>query len=229
MDYEYGLMIPISPKDLEAIFSGKKTIILTKQDSAKLVSTIYLYQTKDPNYKYRIFQNLKPLQGKVIGQATYDFTTRYESEFWDDQDVYQAITRYVPSEDPEDEDYLFKMWSSDGEESYEETKFATTTCTTYKQMRKWLGTGLKNFYGIVIEDPIMFEKARNIQEFLKPCCCPEMPYCPACKFGYEYMSEEEAEFYRMGEGAFTEWYCHNVVKNPPAPFTYCIYNPEGRV
>ena len=24
MDYEYGLMIPISPKDLEAIFSGKK-------------------------------------------------------------------------------------------------------------------------------------------------------------------------------------------------------------
>lgn len=229
MDHLYELMVPVSPWDLENILLGRKTIMLTKKDPSKIFSTVYLYQTRDPHYKYQTFQNLKPLQGKVVGQVTCEYTTKYEGEFWDDSDVYEAVTRYIPSEDPEDEDYPFLMWSNEQDGTYEDSLFAQKTCTTYKQLKKWLGIGLNEFYGLVINTPILYDKPRNLCEFSRPCICPKMSYCPACKYGYEYMSEDEAEFYRMGEGANTEWYCHNVVKNPPAPFIYCIYNPEGKV
>lgn len=228
-NYPCDLMVPVSPRDLEAIVSGKKTIILLKQDPSKIFSTVYLYQTKDPHYKYQTFQNLKPLQGKVVGQAICEYTTKYEGEFWDDNDVYEAVTRYLPSEDPEDEDYPFLMWSNEQDDIYGNSLFAQKTYTTYRQLKKWSGIGLNEFYGLVINTPILYDKPRSLHEFSRPCICPEMPYCPACKYGYEYMSEDEAEFYRMGESANTEWYCHNYVKKPPAPFVWCYYDPEGRV
>ena len=226
------IMIPVSPKDLEEIILGNKTLILSKKDFSIWPSIVYLYQKKDSSYKYKRLNNLKAGQGKVVGRAQYTGSVKMCSEFWNEPDTYEAIEVYYEVEDSDDDPMAFKIWNNecdDPETAYLNTKMAKSTCTTLKELKKWLGVGLHDFYGLAIEKPILFEKPRNIQEFLKPCCCPEMPYCPACKFGYEYMSEDEAEFYRMGEGAFTEWYCHNVVKNPPAPFTYCIYNPEGKV
>lgn len=232
MNHEYGLMIPISPKELEEIILGNKTMLLSKQDPAKSFQTMFLYQTKDPSYNYKVLKNLKDSQGKVVGQAHYTGSVKMRSEFWNEPDTYEAIEVYYEMEDPEDDLITFKVWTNecdDPEVAYLNTKMAKSTCTTLKELKKWLGVDLHDFYGLAIEKPIIFEKPRNIQEFLKPCCCPEMPYCPACKFGYEYMSENETEFHRMGESANTEWYCHNVVKNPPAPFIYCNYNLEGKV
>lgn len=227
-----GIMIPVSPKDLEEIILGNKTLILSKKDFSIWPSIVYLYQKKDSSYKYKRLNNLKGSQGKVVGQAQYTGSVKMCSEFWNEPDTYEAIEVYYEVEDPDDDPMTFKIWTNecdDPETAYLNTKMAKSTCTTLKELKKWLGIDLHNFYGLAIEKPILFEKARNIQEFLKPCCCPEMPYCPACEFGYEYMSEDEAEFYRMGESANIEWYCHNVVKNPPAPFIYCIYSPEGKV
>lgn len=136
MNHLYELMVPVSPWDLENILLGKKTIILIKKDPSKIFSTVYLYQTKDPHYKYQTFQNLKSLQGKVVGQAICEYTTKYEGEFWDDNDVYEAVTRYIPSEDPEDEDYPFLMWSNEQDDIYENSLFAQKTCTTYRQLKK---------------------------------------------------------------------------------------------
>lgn len=39
------------------------------------------------------------------------------------------------------------------------------------------------------------------------CITPEMPYCPACEYGYIYISEEEAAFSRDLGGCNTEWIC----------------------
>lgn len=45
----------------------------------------------------------------------------------------------------------------------------------------------------------------------KYCIWPECPYCPTCPFGYEYISDEEAEFYRVDGECNTEWIC-NITK-----------------
>ena len=47
-----------------------------------------------------------------------------------------------------------------------------------------------------------------------------MPYCPLCEFGYEYISETEAEFYRVDGGCNTEWCCLNWIKKAPQSWCY---------
>lgn len=233
MEQIQGLIFSVAPKELEDIILGNKTMLLCRRDPVKPFQEIYLYQAKDPSYKYKVLKNLKDSQGKVVGKVQYAGSVKMCSEFWNEPDTYyEAIEFYYEMEDPEDDLVTFKLWTNEcdyPELMYLETKLAKSTCTTLKDLKDWLGTDLHDFYGLYIKNPELLKKPLELHEFLKPCICPEMPYCPACKYGYEYMSEDEAEFYRMGEGANTEWYCHNVVKNPPAPFIYCVYNPEGRV
>ena len=228
------VIISVTPEQLENILQGNQTIFLTKQYPSKATfpTIYYMYLKKDKNYKYRVLKNLENLQGKIVGQFMCSNIIRYQSEFWDEEDVYEDLAFKVSSEDPEDEDYTIKFWSNEvdnPEEFYTEREFAKATCTTYPQIKKWLGIGLNDFYGLVINNPQLYKNPKELYNYLKSCDCPEMPYCPACKYGYEYMSEDEAEFYRMGEGANTEWYCHNNFKKPPSTFAYCSYNPEGRV
>lgn len=67
---------------------------------------------------------------------------------------------------------------------------------------------------------VTFEKPLPLSRFRKPCICPQMPYCPACKEGFEYMDEDEAEFYRLGESANTHWVCKRYLRNPPQSYYF---------
>lgn len=78
----------------------------------------------------------------------------------------------------------------------------------------------QELYGWHISNLKIYEKPKKLSEFLKPCICPEMPYCPSCSVGYEYISETEAEFYRVDGECNTEWICMNHLKRPPQSWCY---------
>lgn len=167
-----GIMVSVSPKDLEEIILGNKTLILSKKDLSIWPSIIYLYQKKDSSYEYKKLNNLKEGQGKVVGQVQYVGSVKMRSEFWNEPDTYEAIEVYYEMEDPEDDLVTFKLWTNecdDPELMYLETKLTKSTCTTLKDLKDWIGTDLHDFYGLAIEKPILFEKPRDTQEFLKPC------------------------------------------------------------
>ena len=78
----------------------------------------------------------------------------------------------------------------------------------------------KDVVGLCISDFHSFSKPKELSELYMPCITPKMPYCPACKCGYEYISEGEAEFYRVDGECSTEWICLNHVKRPPQSWCY---------
>lgn len=80
--------------------------------------------------------------------------------------------------------------------------------------------GVKMTYGWHISDFKIYKKPKTLEDFRKPCVSPEMPYCPLCEFGYEYISETEAEFYRVDGACNTEWCCLNWIKKAPQSWCY---------
>lgn len=78
----------------------------------------------------------------------------------------------------------------------------------------------KMLYGLHISDLKIYDKPKTLDDFRKPCISPEMPYCPLCKVGYEYISETEAEFYRVDGECDTEWHCLNWIKKAPQSWCY---------
>lgn len=171
MEQIQDLIVSVAPKELEDIILGNKTMLLCRHDPVKSFQEIYLYQAKDPSYKYKVLKNLKDIQGKVVGKVQYAGSVKMCSEFWNEPDTYEAIEVYYEMEDPEDDLITFKVWTNecdDPELMYLETKLAKSTCTTLKELKDWIGTDLHDFYGLAIEKPILFEKPRDTQEFLKP-------------------------------------------------------------
>lgn len=81
------------------------------------------------------------------------------------------------------------------------------------------GKGQK-IYGWHISDLVIYYKPKKLSDFRKPCIMPEMPYCPKCAVGSEYISETEAEFYRVDGECNTEWRCLNYVTRPPQSWCY---------
>lgn len=80
--------------------------------------------------------------------------------------------------------------------------------------------GGKELYGWHISNLVIYDTPKELSDFRKPCIMPEMPYCPKCPVGYEYISETEAEFYRADGECNTEWRCLNYVTRPPQSWCY---------
>lgn len=81
-------------------------------------------------------------------------------------------------------------------------------------------SGGHEVFGWHVTNLKIYDKPKKLSEFMKPCICPEMPYCPTCPVGYEYISETEAEFYRVDGECSTEWICKNHLKRPPQSWCY---------
>ena len=92
------------------------------------------------------------------------------------------------------------------------------TGLSVKEMRNYLNG--KTGYGWHISDLVIYDEPKELSEFLNPCIYPEMPYCPGCPMGYEYISETEAEFYRVDGTCDTEWICLNHLKRAPQSWCY---------
>lgn len=92
------------------------------------------------------------------------------------------------------------------------------SCLTYEQECDYLGDN-GHGYGIHISELKIYDEPLTLDNFRKPCIMPEMPYCPMCPVGGEYISEDEAEAYRIDGCCYTEWVCRNWLKK--APQSWC--------
>ena len=105
------------------------------------------------------------------------------------------------------------------------TRIRAQACVKFDYAHKYF-EGKEVGHALHIVDPTLYETPKDLGDFFYPCPDP-YGYCPYCKHGFIYMSEDEAEFYRMGEGANTEWICTNRVRRAPQNFCYISYNEEA--
>ena len=83
-------------------------------------------------------------------------------------------------------------------------------------------------FGWHISNLVIYDKPKELKDFRKPCICPEMPYCPSCPVGGEYISESELEFLAIDGECNTEWYCNNYVERPPQSWCYVEETIDGK-
>lgn len=98
------------------------------------------------------------------------------------------------------------------------TEIRAKACVKFAYAHKYF-EGYEIGHALHIYAPKLYDTPKDISDFFYPCIDP-YEYCPCCKHGLETMSEDEAEFYRMGEDATTEWICFNRVKRAPQNFCY---------
>ena len=199
------ILLVVHPKWCEKIFSGEKTIEV-RRNRPKLEPpfTVYVYCTKAKNIRedgLYLLPNDKELylgckekdlgfvcwegdfrNGKVIGSFVCDKITRYESEFWDD-DTYERIQE--PWELPdfsEYGEYEYDTIGINGEFYGAGVELSKQSCLSWNELRKYVGQGLKDFYGWHITEPKLFDKPRELGEFYTICnkygddSCGDCPY-----------------------------------------------------
>lgn len=145
------------------------------------------------------------MHGKVIGSFICDKITRYESEFWDD-DTYERIQEpWEPSDFAEYGEYEYDTIGENGEFYGKGIELSKQSCLSWNELRKYVGQGLKDFYGWHIIEPKLYDKPRELSEFYRSLpenvlengeydcrkawdvLCIDAPeggdYCAECPFG----------------------------------------------
>lgn len=93
------------------------------------------------------------------------------------------------------------------------------SCLEYTYLCDYLEN--KEGYAIHISNLEIFDEPKEVCEYKGECINKKWSYCPSCKVGYEYISEDEAEFYRAYGTCSTEWVCLNWLKKAPQNMCYC--------
>lgn len=206
-----SVLISIRPKWCELIASVKKTLEVRKtRPKLEPPFKVYIYCTAD-TVKHIVFDEYGDRQTELVPQ-------RVIGEFICDC-IFGIDTNYeIHDELPGSPVETWLEWNDapDGYEAMEELDKAS--CLSYEEIKSYVG--VKGGYGWHISDLKIYDKPKKLSEFLKPCICPEMPYCPTCPVGYEYISETEAEFYRVDGECATKWICRNYLKRPPQSWCY---------
>ena len=190
-----AVLFSIKPKYCELIASGKKTVEVRKT-SPKIETPFkcYIYctnpNTKNPHEILEIHSSDEKIR-KANGKVIGEFVCDYIS-------------------------MNIKGYNQDGVPAY--WTLLNGSCLTADELDDY-GRG-KPLYGLHISNLKIYDNPKTLDDFRKPCISPEMPYCPLCKVGYEYISETEAEFYRVDGECRTEWRCLNWIKKPPQSWCY---------
>lgn len=171
-----AVMLSLRPQWCEKIFNGSKSIEVRKsRPSIDTPFKVYVYQTKHKGGKAIVNEVLNSVYGggKVIGSFICDKITRYESEFWDD-DTYERIQEpWEPSDFAEYGEYEYDTIGENGEFYGKGIELSKQSCLSWNELRKYVGQGLKDFYGWHITEPKLFDKPRDITEFALYGKCAE--------------------------------------------------------
>lgn len=108
-----------------------------------------------------------------------------------------------------------------GMDEINKSRIEEFSCVDIDELLRYKGEK-ETIYGWYISNLKIYDKPKTLEDFRKPCISPEMPYCPNCEVGYEYISETEAEFYRIDGECSTEWCCLNWIKKPPQSWCYAV-------
>ena len=150
-----ALLISIHPKWCELIASGKKTVEVrkTKPKNLEMPFKCYIYCTNAKNREERLV--LEPFgyelggiessltyrgNGKVIGEFVCDEVCIYGQAIFDEQG-------------PIDIEEIIELLNN--------------SQLTYKELLKYVGS--KDFYTLHISDFIIYDKPRELSEFVIPC------------------------------------------------------------
>lgn len=165
------VLISIHPKWCEKIFNGSKSIEIRKsRPSIPTPFKVYVYQTKHKG-KSIVSDVLNSVYagGKVIGSFVCDRVEEYEGEFWDD-DTYERIQEpWEPSDFAEYGEYEYDTIGENGEFYGKGIELSKQSCLSWNELRKYVGQGLKDFYGWYITAPKLFDKPKELGEFRKVC------------------------------------------------------------
>lgn len=165
------ILISIKPEWCEKIFNGEKTIEVRKS-APKLEPPfkVFVYMTKSKDKLTQFYNDYgEPTNGKVIGSFICDKITRYESEFWDD-DTYERIQEpWEPLDFAEYGEYEYDTIGVNGEFCGKGIELSKQSCLSWKELRNYVGQGIRNFYGWHITEPKLFDKPRALSTFRKPC------------------------------------------------------------
>ena len=94
-----------------------------------------------------------------------DRVEEYEGEFWDD-DTYERIQEpWEPSDFAEYGEYEYDTIGENGEFYGKGIELSKQSCLSWNELRKYVGQGLKDFYGWHITEPKLFDKPRELGEF----------------------------------------------------------------
>lgn len=208
-----SILMSIRPEWCEKIFSGEKTIEV-RRNRPKLEPpfNVYVYQTKHKGGNATVREVLNSVYGggKVIGSFVCDRVEEYEGEFWDD-DTYERIQEpWEPSDFAEYGEYEYDTIGENGEFYGKGIELSKQSCLSWNELRKYVGQGLKDFYGWHITEPTLFDKPRELCEFYAPCRKGKETAdesCKGCSYAFKGVSTGEI-------------ICDNAITRPPQSFCY---------
>lgn len=153
-----AVLIPIQPKWVEKIASGKKTIEVRKTAPKQVPFKAYIYCTfpKKPAYTLwlnRGTENKFLADGKVIGEFVCDWITKITPHC----DIDGFVNQYIHG-------YPAILGDND--------------CLSFNDMKAYLGN--KKGYYWHISDLKIYDKPKEMREFFKPCPTKEKGDCFDC-------------------------------------------------
>lgn len=207
------ILLSVHPKYCVLIFNGKK-IIEVRKTAPKLEPPfeVLVYETKG-----QFIKSVKGActtygygRGKVIGSFICDKITGYESEFWDD-DTYERIQEpWEPSDFAEYGEYEYDTIGENGEFYGKGIELSKQSCLSWNELRKYVGQGLKDFYGWHIIDPKLFDEPKEFYELYAQCKKNKQTAgenCKGCAYAYKGVTTGKI-------------YCDNALTRPPQSWCY---------
>lgn len=165
------------------------------------------------------------LNGKVVAQFDCEKVDYYEMEYHKNNLVMNDISIYDEFESKEWGHDCFKRVISNeySKEEIVNCELIKKSCLSFDELGKYVCSKsvIDNFYAIHISNLEIFDKPKELSEYKGECINKKWSYCPSCEVGYEYISEDEAEFYRACGTCSTEWVCLNWLKKAPQNMCYC--------
>ena len=210
-----SVLISIQPKWCELIANGKKTVEVRKtRPKIETPFKCYIYCTQGKFKDLGIIgDEIYQKRMKVIGEFVCKSIANYEAELWDDE-TYERIQEFFEPDDfAEYGEYEYKTVADNGDDFWRENMLCTYSCLTIEELRKYIGSGINDFYGWNISDLAIYDKPKELREFFH--YCGDNPSCDGC----------EAHYYNNTESGLEDYCCSvaegcRPLKRPPQSWRY---------
>ena len=141
---------------------------------------------------------------KVIGEFICDEITPYFTEFYDEDNVFQAIYQYAD----EDKDAQIAVATNDGVDN----GILIDSCLTFDEIKAYIGCDKDKFYGWHISNLVIYDKPKELREFYIEC----QMNCEHCEmWGYTRVNADEFDM-----DCKSDWFNHKPLKRPPQSWCY---------
>ncbi len=175
-----AVLISIQPRWCERIANGEKTVEIRKtRPKLETPFKCYIYMTSGnasiPNGKGMVHHHSG---GRcIIGEFVCDFIIQYESELWDDETFERIQERYEPEDFVEYGEYVYKSVADNSDEFWRDNVLCRASGISVEELRKYIGTGIHEFYGWHISGLKIYDRPKPLSEFVVEGDCD----CLKCK------------------------------------------------